>query len=89
MGHNEIRANTKLSKKSIKKKPLDIEEKLQKREISKEGFVNENVIDRLKRFKILSDKYRNRRKRFELRFKVITGIYNFEVGRYGGNVIEG
>jgi hypothetical protein len=40
---------------------------------------NENVIGRLKRFKILSDKYRNRRKRFGLRFNLIAGIYNFEI----------
>ncbi|MDR0640405.1 MAG: IS5/IS1182 family transposase, partial [Holosporales bacterium] len=30
-------------------------------------------------FKIISDKYRNRRQRFGLRFNLIAGIYNFEI----------
>ncbi|KJV50705.1 putative transposase [Orientia tsutsugamushi str. Karp] len=33
----------------------------------------------LKRFKIIADKYRNRRKRFGLRFNLISGIYNFDM----------
>ncbi|MCC8467272.1 MAG: IS5/IS1182 family transposase, partial [Rickettsia endosymbiont of Eriopis connexa] len=37
------------------------------------------VISMLKRFKIISDKYRNRQKRFGLRFNLIAGIYNFEL----------
>ncbi|KJV72993.1 IS5 family transposase ISOt6 [Orientia tsutsugamushi] len=41
--------------------------------------MNENVIGILKRFKIIADKYRNRRKRFGLRFNLISGIYNFEL----------
>ncbi|KJV51782.1 putative transposase [Orientia tsutsugamushi str. UT76] len=41
--------------------------------------MNENVICMLKRFKIIADKYRNRRKRFGLRFNLISGIYNFDL----------
>ena len=41
--------------------------------------MNENVRGMLKRFKIISDKYRNRRKRFGLRFNLIAGIYNLEL----------
>lgn len=33
----------------------------------------------MKRFKILSDRYRNRRKRFGLRLNPIAGIYNYEL----------
>lgn len=33
----------------------------------------------LKRFKIIADKYENRRKRFGLRFNLIAGIYNWEI----------
>ncbi|MDR3071376.1 MAG: hypothetical protein LBU29_02105 [Endomicrobium sp.] len=41
-------------------------------------IVAENVICRLKRFKIVPDKiYRNKRKRFGLRFNLKTGMYNF------------
>lgn len=39
----------------------------------------EHVIGRLKRFRIIADRYRNRRKRFGLRFKLIAGIYNYEL----------
>jgi len=39
----------------------------------------EHVIGRLKRFRIIADRYRNRRKRFALRFKLIAGIYNYEL----------
>ena len=88
-GIHKLQSNTKLPKKSSKKKPLTIEEKRQNREISSERVVNENVIGSLKRFRILSDKYRNRRRRFGLRFNLIAGIYNFEVGENNGNVSEG
>jgi hypothetical protein len=39
----------------------------------------EHVIGRLKRFKIIADRYWNRRKRFGLRFALIAGIYNYEL----------
>lgn len=88
-GIQKLQSNIKLPKKSSKKKPLTVAEKQQNREISSERVVNENVIGSLKRFKILSDRYRNRRKRFGLRFNLIAGIYNFEVGKNDGNVSEG
>jgi hypothetical protein len=39
----------------------------------------ENVIRNLKIFRILSSRYRNRRKRFGLRFNLIAGLYNYEL----------
>jgi hypothetical protein len=39
----------------------------------------ENVLCKIKKFKVLSEKYRNRRKRFGLRFNLIAGIYNYEL----------
>lgn len=80
-GIKKLQKNTKLPKKSSKKKPLTIEEKKQNREISSERVVNENVIGSLKRFKIISDRYRNRRKRFGLRFNLIAGIHNLELSQ--------
>lgn len=88
-GIKKLQSNTKLPKKSSKKKPLTAEEKQQNQEIASERVLNENVIGSLKRFKILSDRYRNRRKRFGLRFNLIAGIYNFEVRKNDGNVSEG
>jgi hypothetical protein len=39
----------------------------------------ENVIAMLKRFKIIADRYRNRRRRFGLRFFLIAAIHNKEL----------
>jgi hypothetical protein len=88
-GIQKLQSNTKLPKKSSKKKPLTVKDKQQNREISSERVLNENVIGSLKRFKILSDRYRNRRKRFGLRFNLIAGIYNFEIEKNDGNIGEG
>jgi hypothetical protein len=75
----KLQNNTRLPKKSSKKKPLTREKKKLNQLISSERVVNENVIGSLKRFKIVSDRYRNRRKRFGLRFNLIAGIHNFEI----------
>ena len=79
-GIKKLQNNTKLPKKSSKKRPLTKEEKKYNRKIASERVVNENVIGSLKRFKIISDRYRNRRKRFGLRFNLIAGIHNLELG---------
>jgi hypothetical protein len=52
---------------------------MKNRELSSERVLNENVISMLNRYKIIADRYRNRRKRFSLRFNLIAGIYNFEI----------
>jgi hypothetical protein len=77
-GIQRLHANTELPKKKSKKQPLSQEDKRYNRRISSERVVNEHVIGALKRFKIIADKYRNRRKRFGLRFNLIAGIYNLE-----------
>jgi len=66
--------------KKTKKKPLSKEDKKKNLQLcSDERALNENVIGMIKRFKIISDRYRNRRKRFGLRFNLLEGIYNFEL----------
>jgi len=67
--------------KSSKYKPLSKAEKMINKELSSKRIFVENVIGCIKKFKILSDKYRNRRRRFGLRFNLIAGIYNFELER--------
>lgn len=79
MGLQKIHIKTQMPKKKSKKKPLTKEDKRNNRQLSSERVLNENVIGNLKRFKILSDRYRNRRKRFMLRFNLIAGIYNLEL----------
>ena len=78
-GIGKTHANSELPKKKTKKNPLTKEDKRKNRELSSERVVNENVIGMLKRFKIISDRYRNRRKRFGLRFNLIAAIYNMEL----------
>lgn len=78
-GIKKIRGNVILPKKASKNHPLTKQEKEENRKISSERVVNENVIGMLKRFKIIADRYRNRRKRFGLRFNLIAGIYNHEI----------
>lgn len=78
-GLQKRHANTELPKKRSKKIKLTKEEKEQNREISSKRVVVENVIGSVKRFRILSERYRNRRTRFGLRFNLIAGIYNFEL----------
>jgi hypothetical protein len=78
-GMQKIHTNTLMPKKRSKKCPLTAEDRLQNHAISSLRVLNEHVIGKLKRFKILADKYRNRRKRFGLRFNLIAGIYNYEL----------
>jgi hypothetical protein len=60
--------------------PLTKEERSHNHKLASDRILNEHVIGALKRFKIIADKYRNRRKRFGLRFNLIAGIYNLQVG---------
>lgn len=68
-----------MPKKKSKHKPLTKADKQKNRKLSSDRVLNEHVIGKLKRFKIVADKYRNRRKRFGLRFNLIAGLYNFEL----------
>ena len=78
-GLKNIHANSELPKKKTKKNPLTQEDKQNNQKLASERVLNENVIGSIKRFKIISDRYRNRRKRFTLRFNLIAGIYNWEL----------
>lgn len=78
-GISKIHANSALPKKKTKNSPLTKEDKRKNRWLSSELVLNENVIGVIKRFKIISDRYRNRRKRFGLRFNLIAAIHNMEL----------
>ncbi|OAL86773.1 transposase [Acinetobacter terrae] len=60
---------------------LDAELKVYNREINKKRIGIEHVFGRLKTFKILAERYRNRGKRLGLRFNLIAGIYNQELSK--------
>lgn len=62
--------------KKTKKKPLNLAAKEYNRELAKHRIYVEHVIHCLKIFRILAQPYRNRRRRFGLRFNLIAGLYN-------------
>jgi hypothetical protein len=54
--------NSEIPKKRSKKHPLTKQEKTNNRKISSERTLNEHAIGFIKRFRILSERYRNHRK---------------------------
>jgi len=65
--------------KATKKKPLVLIQKQINREIGKRRIGIEHVNGKLKVFRILAERYRNRRKRMGLRLNLIAAIYNMEL----------
>jgi hypothetical protein len=77
-GIQAIHAHSETPKKRSRKDPLTEEDKKANRQLSQVRIFVENVLALIKRFRILADKYRNRRKRFGLRFNLIAAICNKE-----------
>ena len=67
------------TKKPRKTTKLDKYERQHNRLLAQLRVVAEHVNRRLKIFRILAERYRNRRKRFGLRFNLIAAILNFEL----------
>ena len=78
-GLTKIYQNSQTPTKKTKLHPLSNEQKASNRALSRKRILVENVIRRLKIFRILSERYRNRRKRFGLRFNLIAAICNLEL----------
>lgn len=72
--------NSLIPHKATKKKPLTQEQKNENRLISKVRIAVENVIGELKHFRILSHKFRNRRKYYPMAFNIIAGLVNLKKG---------
>jgi len=70
----KLHGNCELPKKRTKKSPLSAEDKHGNRELSGARARNEHAIGLVRRFRILAERYRNRRRRFGL----IAEICNFE-----------
>jgi len=79
LGINNLHENSQIPAKSSKLHPLTQAQKAGNRKLSHVRILVENVIRRLKVFRILSERYRNRRKRFSLRFNLIAAICNLEL----------
>jgi hypothetical protein len=65
--------------KKSKYHPLTKKEKQKNRTLARKRVLIEHIFRKLKVFRILSERYRNRRARFALRFNLIAAIYNREL----------
>ena len=79
LGIHKFHTNSQIPAKKSKLQPLTLEQKAANRKLASQRIFCEHIIGRLKVFRILSERYRNRRKRFSLRFNLIASIYNFEL----------
>ncbi len=77
-GLTRCHANSSTPFKKSKHHPLTSEQKTANRLLSSQRIAIEHVNARLKVFRILSERYRNRRRRFALRFNLIAAIYNLD-----------
>ncbi len=55
------------------------EQKKANRALASERVRVENVIGWIKRFRLLAERYRSRRRRFGLRLNLIAAVYNWEL----------
>ncbi|ACP21069.1 hypothetical protein Aasi_1819 [Candidatus Amoebophilus asiaticus 5a2] len=78
-GLKRLHDKSLMPKKRSKKHSLTKADKRSNQQLASQRVLSEHIIGMLKRFKILAERYRNRRKRFGLRFNLIAGIYNYEL----------
>lgn len=76
LGLQTLHGNSTMPKQRSKKNPLTADDKRHNRAISRDRILAEHVIGAVKRFKIVSNRYRNRRTRVGLRFTLIAATYN-------------
>jgi IS5 family transposase len=72
-------ANSQTPRKKSKHHPLTRAQQSANRDLARQRIFVEHVIRKVKIFRILSERYRNRRKRFSLRFNLIASLYNLEL----------
>lgn len=80
LGIEKIHKNSECPYKASKNKPLDKITKAYNKALSSVRIKIENVLAQIKVFKILSDRFRNKRKRYNLKFQIISGIVNMKNG---------
>ena len=80
LGLSKLHKNTQMPKKKTKLNPLSYEDKLENKNKSSKRIPIEHINAKIKAFKIVAQKYRNRRKRFGLRFNLICALINFDRG---------
>ena len=78
-GLADLHTNSRTPKKKSKHHLLTVEQKAANRELARQRIYVEHVIRKVKIFRVLSERYRNRRKRFGLRFNLIASLYNLDL----------
>jgi hypothetical protein len=78
-GMARYHSNSFIPRKKPKNGKLSALEKDYNRELSRERVCIEHINRRLKIFRILQQRYRNRRRRFGLRCNLIAALYNYEL----------
>lgn len=81
-GIRNYHGNSELPYKRSKKKVLTTEQKRYNRAVSSSRVQVEHIIREVKVFRILGERYRNRRHRFALRVNLISGFYNYELNKF-------
>ena len=79
-GLDKLHIQTELPYKATKTKPLDEEEKEYNQALSRIRVKVEHILGDIKTFRILGDRYRNKRKRHNIKFNIIAGIVNLKNG---------
>jgi len=75
----DLHTNSQTPKKRSRHHLLTLEQKIANRELTRQHIFVEHVIPKVNIFRILRERYRNRRKRFGLRFNLISSFYNLEL----------
>ena len=78
-GVQQLHGNSQLPKKGSKHHPRTERDKAANRKLAKERVTIEHVIGKIKVFRILAERYRNRRIKHTHRVKLICGIYNYQL----------
>lgn len=79
-GLDKRHLDTELPYKATKAKPLNEEEKAYNRALSRIRVRVENILGDIKTFRILAERYRNKRKRYNIKFRIIAAIVNLKNG---------
>ena len=74
----KIRIRAELLRKKSIKYPLGKDDKQSNQKLASERVLNENFIVSIKSFKIVTDRYRSKHKKYQLKFNLISAIYNME-----------
>ena len=79
-GIADLHQNADFSYKASKNKSLDAEEKAYNTGLSRFQIGVEHIFGDIKMFKIKSDRYHNKRRRYGVKFNIIAGIVNLKNG---------